>query len=64
MPQVALVLLLLAGQLADEDVVFVDHIHAEPAEFPEPLSTILPVSREIMGLDVTKLQAELGLDLT
>ena len=36
--QIALVLLFLAGQLADENVVFIDDIHAEAAEVAEPLS--------------------------
>ena len=37
---VELVLLLFTGKLADEDVVFVDQVDAEPPEVAEPLPAV------------------------
>ena len=54
--------LLLARELAHEDVVFVDDINTEAAKVSEPLPAILPVRRQVVRLHMTQCQSELGLD--
>ena len=43
--QIALMLLLFARELADEDIVIVDDKNAEFAKLSEPVPAVLPVSR-------------------
>ena len=62
--QVALVLLLLARELANEDVILVDDIDAKAAEISEPMSATLPTSRNAMRLHMAQFQAEIGLDFS
>jgi hypothetical protein len=56
--QVALVLLLPAGKLANEDVILVDDVDARSPENAEPLPAIYPSFGQIMGLNQAGSQAE------